>query len=93
MPHRVQIDNERVVVTRWTLRRGEDTGRHRHERDYVVVPLSDAQMTVTPDNGSVTTVEVEAGVAYFRNAGVEHNVANEGDKTLDFVEVEVRSAP
>lgn len=90
MSRRVQIDNERVLVTRWTLRRGEDTGRHRHERDYVVVPLSDAQMTVTSDTGSVATVDVHAGVAYFREAGVEHTVGNEQDVLLDFVEVECR---
>ena len=90
MANRVQIDNDRVLVTRWTLSRGEDTGRHRHERDYVVVPLCDAQMTVTSDNGAVTTVDVQAGVAYFRQAGVEHTVGNEQDVLLDFVEVECR---
>ena len=35
----VQIDNERVRVTLWRFAPGEATGWHRHECDYVVVPL------------------------------------------------------
>ena len=34
------IDNERVRVTEWRFRPGEATGWHRHEFDYVVVPVT-----------------------------------------------------
>jgi quercetin dioxygenase-like cupin family protein len=85
----VQVDDGRVRVTRWTLRRGDDTGRHRHEHDYVVVPLVDARMTVVATDGSRTTHELRSGVSYARSAGVEHTVGNEHDDPLDFVEVEI----
>jgi len=35
----VQIDDEKVKVTRWDFSPGAETGWHRHEMDYVVVPL------------------------------------------------------
>jgi mannose-6-phosphate isomerase-like protein (cupin superfamily) len=87
----VQVDNDGVRVTRWTLARGETTGLHRHEHDYVVVPLADAQMRITAADGSVTTSDLRGGAAYFREAGVEHSVANERDQPVDFVEVELRA--
>jgi beta-alanine degradation protein BauB len=85
----VQVDDGRVRVTRWTLRRGHDTGQHRHEHDYVVVPLVDARMTVVATDGSSTTHELHAGASYARSSGVEHTVSNEHDEPLDFVEVEI----
>ena len=37
-----RIDNNRVRVTEWRFaKRGDNTGWHRHEFDYVVVPLFD----------------------------------------------------
>ena len=34
----VQIDNDRVRVTEWRFaKRGDNTGWHRHEYDYVVI--------------------------------------------------------
>jgi GNAT superfamily N-acetyltransferase len=87
----VQVDNSQVRVTRWTLSQGEQTGRHRHEHDYVVVPLADAQMSITAADGTRSTSDLRGGSAYFRPAGVDHTVANEQDHPLDFVEVELRA--
>ena len=33
-------DNDRVRVTEWRFGPGEETGWHRHELDYTVVPLT-----------------------------------------------------
>ena len=35
----VQTDNDRVRVTLWSFEKGEETGFHVHEYDYVVVPI------------------------------------------------------
>jgi beta-alanine degradation protein BauB len=32
-------DDDRVRITTWTFEDGEYTGHHRHEYDYVVVPI------------------------------------------------------
>ena len=91
MGSRVEIDNDKVRVTRWTLRPKEDTGQHRHEFDYVVVPLVQGKMLVANADGSSTSNDVSQGSPYFRESGAEHTVSNSGSDVLDFVEIEVRT--
>jgi beta-alanine degradation protein BauB len=37
----VQIDNDRVRVSRWRFAPGAETGRHRHEFAFVAIKLKD----------------------------------------------------
>ena len=83
-----QIENDRARVTRHRMAPGARTGFHRHEYDYVIVPVTEGRMRIVEgDRESVN--ELTAGVAYFRPAGIEHDVSNGGDKELIFVEVEI----
>ena len=75
-------------MTSWTFQPGQATGLHRHEFDYVVVPVSGGSFTVTGPDGARSELRQEAGQAYARQAGVEHDVANTGPRTAVFVEVE-----
>ena len=84
-----QIDNADVRVTRWTLSVGEDTGPHRHEYDYVVVPLAAGRMQIVDAGGTKQETVLRPGDSYFRTSGSEHNVTNEGPELVDFVEVEL----
>lgn len=86
----LSIDNGTVRVTTWTLGAGDSTGAHRHELDYVVVPLVDGQLSMADGSGTVT-VELVRGGCYFRPAGVEHDVSNPGADAVVFVEVEVKA--
>ena len=81
---------ERVRVTVWKFAPGQATGMHRHELDYVVVPVSGVTFTVTAADG-MTELSQEAGQAYARHAGVEHDVANTGPRQAVFVEVELKA--
>jgi quercetin dioxygenase-like cupin family protein len=83
-----QIDNARIRVTRHRLAPGAHTGFHRHEYDYVVIPVSDGRMRIV-EGGREVFAELSAGVTYFRQAGVEHDVFNAMDEDLVFVEVEL----
>lgn len=85
----VQVDNSDVRVTRWTLAVGDDTGEHRHQYDYVVVPMTAGRMLITNADGSQMTSELASGISYYRQAGAQHSVRNDGVDVLDFVEVEV----
>lgn len=89
MNSQVQVDNSDVRVTRWTLAVGDGTGEHRHEHDYVVVPITAGRMHITNADGTQATSKLAQGVAYYRQAGAKHNVRNDGVDFLDFVEVEV----
>jgi quercetin dioxygenase-like cupin family protein len=83
-----QIENGRARVTRHKMPPGAHTGFHRHEYDYVIVPVTDGRMRVI-EGGRESINELTAGVAYFRPAGIEHDVINGGDNELIFVEVEI----
>ena len=85
----VLIDNERTRVTEWRFpKRGDNTGWHRHEHDYVVVPLFDGVLEVETGGGGRTTAAMSNGAPYFRKAGVEHDVINGNDFECGFVEIE-----
>jgi beta-alanine degradation protein BauB len=84
-----QIDNARTRVTRHHLAPGAHTGYHRHQYDYVVIPILDGRMRIV-EGGREVFADLSAGVTYFRQAGVEHDVFNAMEKDLVFVEVELR---
>src|SRR6187401_2995419 len=67
----IQIDNDRIRVTEWRFSPGATTGFHRHEYDYVVVPMTTARLRILASGGE-SAGDLVAGQAYFRPAGVEH---------------------
>lgn len=86
----VLIDNHRTRVTEWRFAPGAATGWHRHEHDYVVVPMLDGRLELTDGDGQSQIAELTAGVAYFREEGVEHDVRNVNDYEYAFIEVEFK---
>jgi quercetin dioxygenase-like cupin family protein len=87
---KIQEDNARTRVTLWSFAPGAETGQHRHDYDYVVVPLTSGSLTIVARDGSVSTAELDAGGSYFRRAGVEHNVINASPGDFAFVEIEFK---
>ena len=85
----VQVDNERVKVTEWSFAPGAETGHHRHEYDYVVVPLIDGKLLLRDSTGE-RHAELAAGRSYARGAGVEHNVINANPYPFRFIEIEIK---
>ena len=86
----VFIDNDRTRVTEWRFAPGAATGWHRHEYDYVIVPLLDGDLTLVTEGGKEDTATLKSGVPYFRNAGVEHDVINANDFEYAFIEIEMK---
>ena len=84
-----QIENERVIVTEWRFEPGAETGWHRHEHDYIVVPGMNGKLLLQNSDGE-SIAELKEGQSYFRPAGVEHNVVNANDFEFYFVEIELR---
>lgn len=84
-----QIENDRTRVTEWRFpKRGDNTGWHRHEYDYVVVPLFNGHLEIETAGGERNIVAMKNGVPYFREIGVEHDVINANDFECAFVEIE-----
>ena len=87
------IDNERTRVTEWRFKgQGDNTGWHRHEYDYVVVPLFDGFLEIEDASGERIRAELKTGVPYFRSLGVEHDVVNANGFEFAFVEIEFRQS-
>lgn len=85
----VLINNELARVTEWRFKkRGDNTGWHRHEYDYIVIPLFDGQLEINTGSSETTIAPMRNGVPYFREVGVEHDVINGNDFKCAFVEIE-----
>lgn len=85
----VLIENDRVRVTEWRFpAKGDNTGWHVHELDYLVVPLSDGLLFLHEPDGSTREVELFRESPYFRKKGVHHDVVNASDSEIVFIEVE-----
>lgn len=89
----VHIDNDYTRVIRWTFPPGSETGWHRHEYNYVVVPVTDGTLTIETRDGKRHAAALTAELPYTRTEGVEHNVINESDAEIAFIEIEMKPRP
>jgi beta-alanine degradation protein BauB len=87
----VQVDNERVRVTKWRFAPGAETGEHVHQLDYVIVPAGTGRLKLVSPRGEESFADLRLGASYFRKAGVHHNVINANDFEFAFVEIELKS--
>ena len=88
--HAVLIDDERVRVTRFDFAPGAETGWHRHGMDYVITTVTPCAMLLEEPGGGSRRVDLDAGIAYRRDEGVEHNVVNAGKDFMSFIEIEYK---
>ncbi len=85
----ILIENARTRVTEWRFpAKGDNTGWHRHDYDYVVVPLADGQLELREPGGQARFAELRNGVPYFRPKGARHDVVNANAFEFAFIEVE-----
>jgi len=85
----VQRDDDALRITRWDFVPGAVTGWHTHGWPYFVVMLTDATMHIH-DGKNVSEAKLQAGQAYNRPSGIEHDVMNAGSVQMAFVEIEVK---
>jgi quercetin dioxygenase-like cupin family protein len=83
-------DDDRLRITTWTFQDGEETGDHRHEYDYVVVPVTGGTFAVVDAGGATREMTQDAAVAYTGRQGTEHNVINRSGRVAIFVEIELK---
>src|SRR3954466_13502538 len=81
----VQVENDRVIVTEWRFPPGGHTGWHRHNHDYVVVPVTTGELHIY-DGKATVPAPLRSGVSYARQVGVEHDVINPNSFEFVFVE-------
>lgn len=87
----VAIDDPRIRVTTWTFEQaGDSTGPHRHEYDYVVIPVTGGTFIVTDADGKTREMTQHAASPYRGTAGTDHEVVSSSDTSAVFVEVELK---
>ena len=85
----LQLENDVFRVTKWTIEPGGSIPMHRHDYEYVVIPLVTDTMHVVNADGSEFDAELVTGQSYTRAAGAEHRIENRGSADdVVFVEVE-----
>jgi quercetin dioxygenase-like cupin family protein len=87
---KIMIDNNRTRVTEWSFEIGDETGKHIHEYDYVVVPMSDGVLKIINHDGEEVISKLTKGGSYYRNKGVNHNVINNNNFPYSFIEIEFK---
>lgn len=85
----LQEDNDQVRITRWDFPPGANTGWHEHAFRYCVVMLTEGTLAIH-DGAEVKRVPLAAGQSYSRPAGITHDVMNDTDHSMAFVEVEMK---
>jgi beta-alanine degradation protein BauB len=83
-------DDDRVRMTTLTFADGDETGDHRHEYDYIVVPVTGGTFLVTDRDGTTRELVQTAGAPYLGRAGTDHNVVNRSGREAVFVEIELK---
>ena len=87
----VRSDDATLRVTEWRFPPGAATGWHRHNHDYVVVPLVTGKLGLEEPGGVARDVSLTRGVPYHRQTGVEHDVININDFEFAFLEIELKA--
>jgi len=87
----IVLDDDDVRVTRWEFAAaGANTGTHVHEYDYLVVPVTGGDFTVTAPDGTTRALSQRAGEPYRGTAGTTHDVASASSTSVSFVEIELK---
>ena len=87
--HTLLLDQDMVRINRCEFEPGDDTVHHVHGMGYVVVPMTDCKFLLEEPGGE-RRVDIAKGQAYRREAGVEHNVVNNGKDFMSFIEIEYK---
>jgi beta-alanine degradation protein BauB len=86
----IHFDTDKVRVTTWSFEDGEATGHHRHEFDYVVVPITGGTFAVLESDGSTRELTQRAAAPYLGRAGTTHDVINRSGGSASFIEIELK---
>ena len=84
------IDDDRTRVTRFTFAPSAETGWHQRGYDYVITAITDCDMRLQNPDGGEGRAFITAGDAYWRSAGVHHNVINASETEMVFIEIEIK---
>lgn len=89
-PSEIVHEDETSRVVRYTIEPGEQTGWHTHNLDYVVIYLTDGELTSHFADGTSRVFNYARGKSAAYSAPVEHNAVNTGKTTVVGYEIELK---
>ena len=88
--HKVLMEDDKMIVTHWVFKPGEQTGWHLHDTDYMPIQLSTGKLLFEFPDGSTREVVYIPGTSSHVKAPVEHNAINIGDVDIVALEIEFK---
>ena len=88
--HEVLMEDDRMIVTHWVFKPGEQTGWHRHEMDYMPIQMSEGRLRFEFPDGSTRDVDYVPRTASIVSAPLEHNAINVSDVEMVALEIEFK---
>lgn len=88
----LQHEDDAVRVTLWRFPPSTETGWHVHGYDYVVVPVKGGTLTVETHDHGRAAYPISSAVSYARPKCTEHNIINDTDAEISFVEIELKAS-
>lgn len=88
-----QFDNDRAVSWKSIIPPHTESTLHRHDRYRTVIAIIGGDLTLISADGTKTVTRYETGKAYWQAPmppGEMHKDANESNKTIELVVVEVK---
>lgn len=86
----ILIDNERVRLTRRTLKPGESSKLHKHTTRGLGIVLYDSKIEITSAGGSPRILEPKAGDFVWQDAGTTHMIKNVGSTVFEAIDLELK---
>ncbi|MDB4225428.1 MAG: cupin [Alphaproteobacteria bacterium] len=88
--HSVVLENEKMIVTHWVFKPGEQTGWHLHEMDYMPIQLSEGKLLFEFVDGSTKEINYVPRTTSIVRAPLEHNAVNTSDIDVVALEIEFK---
>ncbi|MBT4204045.1 hypothetical protein N9560_00095 [Hyphomicrobiales bacterium] len=88
--HSVVLENEKMIVTHWVFKPGEQTGWHLHEMDYMPIQLSEGKLMFEFTDGSTKEINYIPRTSSIVRAPLEHNAINTSDIDVVALEIEFK---
>jgi quercetin dioxygenase-like cupin family protein len=83
-------ENASMRVYRYELAPGVASAQHTHERPYVILAATDANLRMTSPGGASMDHAFKAGDIHWVDSAVTHTLANRGSDKAILVEIELK---
>ena len=93
IPGEVLLENDKLVVQRFTIATGEWEGIHRHPHEQLDIHINGGEWTVKYVDDATTRVSATGGLGWSEPAtqrGAMHESGNTGDEPIDLLWVTLK---